>query len=1519
MLVDHGADVNAKNGIAGDPEKAYNYTPLHWAAQFGHLESARLLLERGADQWASNINNDQPIDLALRWRRSQLVDFLSDPHGYVPQADAIDIPSCYGRFKESFGSYRALEQCQSLRQLASLYQDRRDFKNASLVYNSALALARQYQFSQEISSLLADLETLEGLFAASIGYMTPEHHSNYLDKYQEHLQQDRAQLEEDLAQGLPIDKIHKKLATKYWELFSLLCIRCLEVVGTPPLPFTVFALGSWAREEVRPYSQIKFGLLVNTDTTEMRTFFQKFTQLLEFKLCCLGETAYNLIYSGQNSENERGAYSFVPKGFGPNQFGFTPKGKSGVFELFGTVEQMAFFLRPEWLTRHDQEYDVVEEMSCCQFLCGDKNLMAAFESRCQQILNAAPSQRDAPARNTLARNLLRGLIAEFENVKRAPKERRIIDVRKDLYRPLQRLIKVLGLFYGCQKKNTIDCLCELEKDRKFTPQAAAKIRQALQEASRWRIRCQMYYRNGLETCYYLPGQKDRESPVLFIDDADLQSLQNIYQVLHPLYAAAAAFLRGSENAFANSTCFDDTQKLILPKVKPNAFVPSGSALEALCMYSKECDFDVILSDAQFEQELPQYYEQYLIKLQRAYSALKVKHGGNAHLDIADVLTKMGTVNAFLNDHKSSLRDLREALRVYQQCPESNALIAAVALPSAPALSGNEQIIAKKLAHLLNNLGTVSLLLQEPGADECLERAIALAHRLTENPSHLLARTFFNLGSFYLAKGNYNPALEKFKQALLKLRETLKARLDVSIPLCVTQTGMIYHRIDKFDEAYRHLTEALELYKRIYQQAHADIAFGQEYLARTAFMLGRVDESARLFISAVSTLNEAHQNRPHPIITRFYSKRGAFWEEQQNWAKAAESYDHAIKNCEKIKNSSLITALLLCRRGDCLTKLGSEYLAIDCYVRADQLSSQFYEDQPHRDRCQILVTLGQLYERQGEYKQAFDCYHKTLKMAMQLNDRNLQKRALDLAGNLYMTLRKRYEASPFSILGLEIYQKHYRNHFCDLVDLLQDLANGWDTLDEFIKSGFYRRQLMELFRLGPKSSPSDIARLQRELTHGDSVRPRFPHSLFNPVRMPTRANQSALPEGQRDPENAGRMTWHRIFSQLNAIDIFRLGMVNRYLHRLTSDTELYKILLKRDFPSIPAVDSKTAYQSEFLLRDHLQRKKWQTETLPLPVRQASSANCLLQHEGRLYAGFHQSIQIWDQRNNRWLPPIEGVARGRQGFLENNGRFYAGTQNNAILILNLSTHEHLASLSGHTDSIECLLQDGDRLFSGSRDHTIRVWDLTSNQCLATLQGHSEPIVCLLVKDGKLYSGSHDKSIKVWDLSNFTCCATWSKPQRPVTWLTALGNRFFSLAGDRTIEEWDLDKQEHRHTFSDPSADTIVAMIAIRGKLIYGTASGTICVWDLETHQCVATLQGHRQAAYQLLEKEGKLYSASRDATIQIWDLQTYKKLATSPELESFGCLFEQAGKIYSVSGSSLTIWDLFPKPQVTQRRG
>lgn len=160
------------------------------------------------------------------------------------------------------------------------------------------------------------------------------------------------------------------------------------------------------------------------------------------------------------------------------------------------------------------------------------------------------------------------------------------------------------------------------------------------------------------------------------------------------------------------------------------------------------------------------------------------------------------------------------------------------------------------------------------------------------------------------------------------------------------------------------------------------------------------------------------------------------------------------------------------------------------------------------------------------------------------------------------------------------------------------------------------------------------------------------------------------------------------------------------------------------------------------------------------------------------------------------------------------------------------------------------DAQMMLSGGNDRIITVRHLGTGRILRTFTGHTGSIYALcLTPDGKtLISGGRDTTIKLWNLDT-------------------LGNYKSISPTRRVIADVLLD------TFTGHSDSINCLAISPDGAILAsGSEDKTIKVWDVETGECLASLEGHEAGVKALaISPDGQLLiSGSADNTIKLWQL-------------------------------------------------
>jgi WD40 repeat protein len=108
----------------------------------------------------------------------------------------------------------------------------------------------------------------------------------------------------------------------------------------------------------------------------------------------------------------------------------------------------------------------------------------------------------------------------------------------------------------------------------------------------------------------------------------------------------------------------------------------------------------------------------------------------------------------------------------------------------------------------------------------------------------------------------------------------------------------------------------------------------------------------------------------------------------------------------------------------------------------------------------------------------------------------------------------------------------------------------------------------------------------------------------------------------------------------------------------------------------------------------------------------------------------------------------------------------------------------------------------------------------------------------------------------------------------------NRLISASYDKTIKIWDLQSGECLKTLNEHSLGAKSVLIYKNNKFISGSFDKTIKIWDLERLECIETLNNNSGVTSLLLLSDNILASGLFDGRINIWSLYE-KKIVKSIE--------------------------------------
>ena len=193
----------------------------------------------------------------------------------------------------------------------------------------------------------------------------------------------------------------------------------------------------------------------------------------------------------------------------------------------------------------------------------------------------------------------------------------------------------------------------------------------------------------------------------------------------------------------------------------------------------------------------------------------------------------------------------------------------------------------------------------------------------------------------------------------------------------------------------------------------------------------------------------------------------------------------------------------------------------------------------------------------------------------------------------------------------------------------------------------------------------------------------------------------------------------------------------------------------------------------------------------------------------------------------------------------------------------------------DQVLCLTQANGKLVSGSANGMIEIWDCQTGMHLKEINADNEKIHALAFADGKLFAAVGE-DIQIWDYQTETCLEVLTGHDGEVYDLVVHNGMLFSASGDNTVRIWDLNTCECIHTLENDEEDAeVLALIVTNDRLISGTAEGNIHIWDLDALKTTGwgveqVVEAHEERINAMaLDEEGRLITCSDDQTIKVWN--------------------------------------------------
>ncbi|PRP81779.1 hypothetical protein PROFUN_10649 [Planoprotostelium fungivorum] len=285
--------------------------------------------------------------------------------------------------------------------------------------------------------------------------------------------------------------------------------------------------------------------------------------------------------------------------------------------------------------------------------------------------------------------------------------------------------------------------------------------------------------------------------------------------------------------------------------------------------------------------------------------------------------------------------------------------------------------------------------------------------------------------------------------------------------------------------------------------------------------------------------------------------------------------------------------------------------------------------------------------------------------------------------------------------------------------------------------------------------------------------------------------------------------------------------------------------------------------------------------------------------------------WDIESFQCAGTLGGHSRGVTCVLPwtEKNYLFTGSHDTTIRVWDLNDVEpdgvserSVGIMRGHFYTVWALAlsRDKKKLFSGSSDATIKCWNTDDFSCVWTCPAGNGKVYTLCVKDEYLLSAGADRAIKVWDIETLECKKVLTGHNDCIWHIVDGGaDMIYTSSDDHTVKGWNMTITLGQRIVSiavgcgficlGSHDDCKIKVYGISGEyitefvehnwevwqllisdnyLFSGSFDHTIKVWDLDTFQCVKTLNGHKGYVHALSLSKKTLFSGSGDKTTKIW---------------------------------------------------
>ncbi|CAF2102345.1 unnamed protein product [Rotaria magnacalcarata] len=398
-----------------------------------------------------------------------------------------------------------------------------------------------------------------------------------------------------------------------------------------------------------------------------------------------------------------------------------------------------------------------------------------------------------------------------------------------------------------------------------------------------------------------------------------------------------------------------------------------------------------------------------------------------------------------------------------------------------------------LARTLNNLGLVYL--EQKNYDLALDfhfDVVKIYKQHLELPELLSANSYNAIGVIFTYKYEYKRALKYLFRAMKLYEKDLPT---VDHPIMATNynsIGLVFYYTKQYDQALDYCLKALNIREKVLPISHPHIADSCNNVALIYHHLNEYEKTLDLFQRSLKIYEESRDKKMRIPIC--WNNMGLLSLDQHNYDQAIEYY---MKALDLYNNDDTNKNIHMEEIGFTIDNLGVAYEMKSDFNNAliyYRQGLEYQSESPERF-VRILIKIGNIYQKQGDYDSALDHYQKVLNRSDTI--------VAELIPSVLMSMGIIYHRKHQNDLALEIY-KHVisirkrlsSNEDLELAWIYNNIGCLYDDMSDMKRALKYQQRGYDIRRkLLPPSHPdlatslNNLGRIHQELAHcsgGDQV-------------------------------------------------------------------------------------------------------------------------------------------------------------------------------------------------------------------------------------------------------------------------------------------------------------------------------------------------------------------------------------------------------------------------------------------------